>query len=652
MGGSPRPPVPRWARLCLAALLVWTFALRLWHGSIGLDASRYFDEQFSMRNVAAILVAHELKPSNAFYPSLSYLPQTLVLGVSELLARATGAPALSVFADTGDGFSATAYLLSRGVAALFGALAVWALFALGCRLFNVRVGLAAALLLSVLPPHAFASAIFKPDVLVVLLVLIGFGWGLDAVEQPTTRRYAWAGVGIGLAVAAKYTGVGLAIPLTWVTLLPPGEGLRRLGERGAWGRLVLAGAVSFVTFAVLNPFLFILFRYIPRLWRIAEGKAAYYQSTPWDVFRGELRFLHGHHGKVVLALAIAGLVGLAVRAWQATTPREDRLAASMVLAYVVGYSALYVAFGKVFRGQNYIPVGAFTCLTAAWAAVSLWDGLRARLAWLRPRWLTVAAAAAAALALLVAPTRATYLDVVPSTLDLAEAALVARLAATELRELYYEREEGDAPLRAEIGPNRMLAIPVPRLDVVPEAALGRADGVVFPSSRLATATVEPYRAWSARPGTEELRFHAGFLAAHGTTLTLLLRPWQLVGEPSDLEVRPQGPQGRRFVARLPAPFASGEVASLSIWLPLERGKKRPSSVLVDGTPVALYEMRISGRKIRFLTPRVPLAAGSEELHLRFEQAVPAGFVPRVMLNRWAPSAAAPALPSAPEGGSG
>ncbi len=648
---------PRWVRALLAALLVYAFALRAWYGSAGLDSARFFDEQFSLRNVTALLVDRAVKPANAFYPSLSYLPQTAVLVVSHGLHKLTGIEALAIFGTPSqpagaDGYTRTAYFLCRLVSALFGALSLWAVYRLGKRLVSPRAGLLAAVFFAGLPPHVFASAIFKPDILVALLTVLVFDQCLEAVLDPTRRRYLVAGAGIGLAVCAKYTGVGVAIPLAAGTLM---LGWRK---RERWARLGLAAAASVATFALLNPFLFVIVRYIPRLWSIAEGKAEYYDSTPWTVFLRELRFLSAHHGPVVLTLAVAGLTLFAWRALRGEGETRRRVAAVMVLSYVVGYSLLYALAGKVFRGQNYIPVAAFTSIAAAWAAILLWDRLAARVPVLGRPW-AAALAWAAALGFVLWPTAAsTYGEVVPTTTQMAARLLVSRFEPAELRQVFYERDTGPAtqpagedevppgprrprpagePLRAEIGERRMLALFAPRLAEAEPADLERSDAELFPASHLLGADAGFY-AGRVAAGTEAVRFAPRAFAVRGPELVAVLHGWELAGEPQPLTLvangLPAAGAGPRYRAELAAPIEPGELVSLSIWLPLERGQPRQDSFLLGETRVPLYDQRVAGRRVRYLTTRVELPPGTAELDFELDPTLALEAPPRAELNRW------------------
>ncbi len=626
------------------ALVVVAFLLRLWYASPYLDGSRWFDELYSFRNVGAVLVEGGTKPANAFYPSLSYWPQTAALAASAWLAKVTGIAALAVRGDTADGWTPAAYAISRGLSALFGALSIGVLFLLGRRLFDARVGLLAAAFLAALEPHLFASAIFKPDVLVVLLVLLTFGWGLDAVEKDTWGRWILAGVGVGLAVCAKYTGVGAAFPLIAAALW--GDGWRR-GR--AWARLMVAGVASVLTFVVLNPYLFVVLRYIPRLFGIAEGKAAALASSPAVVARRELEFLWFQHRPAVFLLVAVGLLALAARALGrerflalAVPDRLTSRTAGMVLAYVLGYSVLYAAAGGVFRGQNYIPVAAFTSLGAAWVALRLWEALAAR--W-RPLTSPLARAAGWALvlaALTAIPLRATWIEAVPTTTMRVERVLAQGLPELEWRLLHFER--GEDPMRPKQRSNPMTALPVARLAAVPPQELERGDAAVFFLANRQGPDAERYRQLESAPGVGRVEVRPGLLRARGPAMEVLLHPWQALGEPWPVATEPTGDEGRRFRAPLPAAPAGAELASLGLWLPIERGRRRPDWIWVGELKLPLFETHNRGRRSRFLTPRFELLPG-EVLELAFEQGTDLPGPPEVELRWWRGPSPRP-LPSA------
>ncbi len=86
---SGAPPTKPWMGIALLALLLVSFGLRAWDASQGLNAKRYYDERFPLKNVSGILLHGEIRPRHAFYLSLSYLPQTAALAASQWLFDVT-----------------------------------------------------------------------------------------------------------------------------------------------------------------------------------------------------------------------------------------------------------------------------------------------------------------------------------------------------------------------------------------------------------------------------------------------------------------------------------------------------------------------------------------------------------------------------------
>ena len=618
---------PRRPRLLLALLLLASATLMAWHGSADPHGGRFWDERYGFANVASLLSA-EGGPANAFYPSLSYLPQTAVLWLSERISELTGVPALSIYDPAkGDGWSETAYLLVRWVSALFGVLAVWTAYRVGSRLFEPRVGLLGAALFAVQPALVQSAAIFKPDVLVAWLVLVVFLWSLDAALHPSGGRYAKVGVGVGLAVAAKYTGVGAALPVV-VGSLGAGPGAWR--DRRRWLWLVAAGAVSVATFLVLNPHVATILAYIPRLFEIAEGKSEAEGGSHLLVLVHQGRFLVRHHGWVVLAFAAAGRAGRARRAVGRETGFEARLEARMVSGFVVGYSLLYAAVIEAFRGQNYIPVSAFTALAAAWAMIGLWDRLAARLPALRSAAVAAPVWGLVLVALFARPALWIYDQVVPTTWSLAGGTISTRLAPLEERQVIFEKERRGQRLDTFHQGHHAARLPVERLTDLAAEELRRSDVLVFPAERLEGRQSGSYLSLVAEAGGRVTRLDPRFLGARGPALVLLFQGWQEVGEPLPLPLEELSPH--RYRTELPEPRA-GELWSLGLWLPLERGVPRPRWVKAGGRELPLFSTRVSGRRAHYLTPRFePPPGGAAELALEDRLAMP--FAPQAALYRW------------------
>src|SRR5436309_12252012 len=188
----------RWIGIALLALLLVSFGLRAWDAAQGLNAHRYFDERFPLKNVSAILLHGEIRPRNAFYTSLSYLPQTAALAASQWLFEVTRYEPFAIYSASSDGYSPTAYLICRLINVLYGTLSLWVLFLIGRRIYSPAVGLLAAAILAAFGRHVLSSTEFKPDILVILLVTLTFYWTLAAAFRPALRRFLLVVVGVGL----------------------------------------------------------------------------------------------------------------------------------------------------------------------------------------------------------------------------------------------------------------------------------------------------------------------------------------------------------------------------------------------------------------------------------------------------------------------
>jgi Dolichyl-phosphate-mannose-protein mannosyltransferase len=640
----------------LAALLIWTFALRAWAAGFDLTAERFWDERYGFQNVEALLATGSPRPANGFHPGLSYLPQAGLLAASEGLFQATGVEAFRVRRGGGL-FTPTAYLLARWLQALFGTLSVLLTYLIGRRLFSSRVGLAAALLLSVVPWHIRQSVIFKPDILLVLTTLLAFWWSLRAAEQPTAGSYLKAGTGIGLALASKFNAGPIALPLAAAALA---QALRGRGEGAGsrWWRpllwLALAGAAALAVFLVLDPYAVL----DPDLYRRSFGRTLRDYARKGEV--AELShlgvFLHGigvllgpaFHGRIVGVLGLVGLLGLgglavvAGRRGAGSTAAPAgragsenlRLGRVMLLVYVIGYALLYSLSTTNPSPHNWLPVSPFLALAAAWLAIALWDRLAAPLPARVRRPLGATAAAAAALLLAFPVAASTYRTEVPPTSRTAQLHLRRHLHPFALR-LICTEPLGRRLVVKSGGRDKAAVWVAERFDRQPHAALDRCDAEVFPAARLEGDGKAFYASRLAHAGpARTARVSPRPLRTRGPELVILHHPWKEAAPAERLSLKPSGS------VSLPA-LRPGEIVSLEILLP--RGWTGPQPYLESGgARLALLGNGRRGGRERLITPRFAAAPGAT-VTLSSPGALRRA---RLFLHRWHPGPA-PADPAPP-----
>jgi hypothetical protein len=602
---DPQPAAtPRWIGIGLVALLLVSFGLRAWDASQGLNAHRYYDERFPFKNVSAILLHGELRPRHAFYLSLSYLPQTAALAASEWLFEVTHYEPFAIYSETSDGYSPTAYLICRLLSVIYGTLSLWVLFLIGRRIYSPGVGLLAAAVLAAFGRHVLSSTEFKPDILVIFLVTLTFYWTLAAAFRPSLGRFLLVGVGVGLGVSTKYTGVAGALPLTAAVLT---EGRR---DRRQWLWLGLAGVASVVTFLILNPFLDVVFEFIPILVHGYAAKGVEEKSNHWVVFERQVRFLIDHHGPIVTAFVGLGIVWLlGGLLWRTVRPGstiaglgswERRLGSILLLSLLLGYSVIHALGMTLFRGQNYLPVVPFSSLVAAWAMVELWRLLALWLPWLAWRPVAALLGLGVGAALVAQQGAIVYERAVPTTFSLVNAELLGELDPTGLRHVIYEESLGDFDSGGR--PRRPLVTPVERLTGVPPAVLDGTDVEVFPQSRLDGPAADFYRDRVARCAKDQVEVVGDrWFRSRGEPFVILRHFWDLVGDPIDLQVRRPDEDSPFLVGHVPEGMAKpGETVSLMLWIPRgAEGENDVDQLRLDpgGRPVPLFD---TGRRLNRL----------------------------------------------------
>lgn len=575
----------------LWALLLWAFALRVWFGSAGLNAGRFWDERFGLANIESFLRTGSLWPVNAFHPTLAYLPQALLLGAAELLHRVTGDPRLAVL--QGGGIAPLGYLLCRLSQAVFGVLGLLVLARLGERVFDRAVGLTAALLFAVTHWHLRQSAIYKPDILLMLLSILAVAWAVEAVAAPSARRFAVAGVGVGLALASKYNAAPLGVALAAGALLR-----REPDWRRRWLWLFGAGAICVGLFLVLNPHLITQ----PEMFRRDFGatlrdysrKGARTSKPAILLHAGQVLAGPDFHGPVIAVLALIGAVWIAVCAVRAEERRRAVLAT--LLAFPPVYVVLYAIATTNPSPHNWLPLLPFSSLCAAFAMVEGWRWSTARLPAVPKRTLTAVAAAALGAWGVVIGTTWVYRAMVPSTWGGVEPALQAAIAGDLPR---YVVVTGDIPMTRARTNRPRWAIELSSAEWE-KRKLPRAwsDFEVYRQGRLDPAAPDESDAAGERTLVKPRLFQS-----QGPPLLLIAHPWRLVGPPVKL--------AREGDAFLPPEIADSQLVSFVVELPRKDRVRVRMSRGDEALPLAWVGRKDAGQ--HFVTTRV--GPGTEPLRI-------------------------------------
>jgi 4-amino-4-deoxy-L-arabinose transferase-like glycosyltransferase len=307
--------------ITLAALL-----LRVWTIHISLPYVDHPDEPNPITYVIEMLRSGD--PNQRYFQKPSLFVY-LILAVISLhyhsgLADGTYAPISSMVIST---YTVTTvpvfFLLARWVSALFGALSVVSVYALGLRGWNRTAGLAGAVFVAVLPYHLQFSQWATTDITSAFLTSLSLGAALLAARRGFWRDFIAAGAFAGLAASTKYNAgiVALAIAVAAVVGAAPQltTGNRLTQWRARLSRLAGAGFTAMACFVAGTPYVLLSWEEVSggiiRQWGNYSGANGHYRGT-WNI-GGYLEFFSGEGLGWLAGLAVIGGLGiLARRDWR------------------------------------------------------------------------------------------------------------------------------------------------------------------------------------------------------------------------------------------------------------------------------------------------------------------------------------------------
>jgi hypothetical protein len=236
--------------IALAIILAAALVLRAAGLAYGLPYVFYPDEAVIVNHAVAFGTG-DLNPHFFNYPSLYMYCLFVMYGISYVIGAAAG-----VFHST-DEFarlffidSTLFYLSGRVVALACGVGNVLLLYALGKRIYNEKVGLMSAALLSFSPHHIAFSHVIKIEVPAGFLATASLWFTWSAYKSGALRSYALAGLLAGLAASTMYPAGFVIIALPIAQLLRYRAGLSKIVDRN----MLAAAPVCALGFFIGTPF--------------------------------------------------------------------------------------------------------------------------------------------------------------------------------------------------------------------------------------------------------------------------------------------------------------------------------------------------------------------------------------------------------------
>jgi hypothetical protein len=366
------PRVSGWA-LCVGALLLGAFLVRIWGIGHGLPYAYNADENAHFVPKAIGLFGHDLNPhyfvNPPAYTYVLHVVFAVWFGGREGVSAAYAANPTEV------------YVVARVVAAALGTLAVGLLYLAGSRLFDRRVGLLAAGLLAVSFLPVFYSHLALNDVPTLAPICLCLWASAGILRFGRTRDYVVAGLALGLAAATKYTGGIVLLPLVGaaaVQFLAPG------GRSPALKGIAIAGGVALAGFVAANPYAVLSFgEFFDGLAHQSDASADTAGKLGLTQDNGILYYLWTFTwglGWIPALLALGSLAWL----------HRDEPRLIWVLAPAPIVFLIFMGFQSRFFGRWLIPILPIVCVLAAYLALELADWAARRHPRLRPTLVSLA----------------------------------------------------------------------------------------------------------------------------------------------------------------------------------------------------------------------------------------------------------------------
>jgi len=342
---------PEWL---LAFALVLSLVLRWPMASLDLEHYVGPDEGQLVEGTLEMMKTGDFHQRHPGYPGLFFYLQ-MVPATAHLMFASAGGEKASIRDLPREGF----YRVIRQMTLVAGLAAAWVVYLVG-RGWVGRAGAVLGAALVALSPLAFReSKVVNPDLLLMFFVSCGLWLSLRAWRQPRTRNFVWAGIGIGLAGAIKYTGAMLVAPYVVAWWLS-GERRRTVGPA------ILGLVLSAVAFIVASPYSLLD---IPTFLRGLDAHYGYYQAAQMNAPAELSRIL------VTMGLGVPAAIAAFIGSLRVLTRLEKQ--GLVLLSFPLAYLLLFSFFQRAYPRHAIVLLPTMAVL-ASWIVASCFESRRYR----------------------------------------------------------------------------------------------------------------------------------------------------------------------------------------------------------------------------------------------------------------------------------
>jgi len=202
-----------WKTALLLGLILLASLVRFWGLGWGLPNTYHIDED-KFAQTALHFFSGDLNPHFFHVPTLHMYSLAGLWKIYYWIGRADGTfhnndQFIAYFID----HPATYYLIGRALSAVLSIGTILLLYFIGLRMYNRTVGLLAAVFLTFSLEHTTTSHAMMPDAPMVFFMVLAFFFIWRVYEKGRPRDYILTGLAAGAAMAMKYGGHMMFLPL-------------------------------------------------------------------------------------------------------------------------------------------------------------------------------------------------------------------------------------------------------------------------------------------------------------------------------------------------------------------------------------------------------------------------------------------------------
>ncbi|MGD0781578.1 MAG: glycosyltransferase family 39 protein [Candidatus Aminicenantales bacterium] len=377
-----RSPLTWKTALVLGLILLASF-VRFWGLGWGLPNTYHIDEN-KFAGTALHFFGGDLNPHFFHVPTLHMYSLAGLWKVYYWVGRVNGtfhdnSQFINYFID----HPATYYLIGRALSAVLSIGTILLLYFIGLRMYNRTVGLLAAVFLTFSLEHTTTSHAMMPDAPMVFFMVLAFYFVWRVYEEGRPRDYILAGLAAGLAMAMKYGGQMMFLPLFLAHVFRIFEKNEPKKRILLYGPLYLSGLVFLAVFLLGCPYALLDFKTFARdfKWQANHllNEGHFGDSPQHSAWLFYLQYgFRDNVGRWAQFLAFGAMIATVVR----RKPREIILLSYPVVQF------LMIAGWKTRATRYFLFMAPFFILAAAWFAdragrwlAARWTSGRGKMPW-------------------------------------------------------------------------------------------------------------------------------------------------------------------------------------------------------------------------------------------------------------------------------